>query len=107
MIERNKLQARYMKKPIQDKKEDMANVLGALKSVRELKTQMHREIDKLEREKKNRDQGKDDDKKVVVNEKEAYLQEISEKTMFDEVYKNQVKLIELKEREERERRVEE
>mmetsp|Transcript_42923 Transcript_42923/g.41271 ORF Transcript_42923/g.41271 Transcript_42923/m.41271 type:complete len:124 (+) Transcript_42923:793-1164(+) len=107
MIERNKLQARFMNKPISDKKEDMLNVCGALKSVKEMKTQMLREIDKIEKEKKTHSDGKDDNKKVVVNEKEAYLQEISQKTWFDEVYKNQVKIIEEKEKQDRQDKIDE
>jgi len=39
--------------------------------------------------------------------KEVFLQDISQKTMFDEVYKNQIKIIEDKEKEVKFRKIEE
>ena len=69
-----------------------------------MKRQMMKDMDSIDKRKGHVDQGKTDYKKVVGNEKEAYLQEVSQKTMFDEVYKNQIKIIEEKEKEQQQRR---
>ena len=49
---------------------------------------MLREIARYDKIKKETNTGNDDQKKVVTNIKEGFLEEIFQNTMFDEVYKN-------------------
>lgn len=107
IIERDKLMILYMKQPIENKKADMQQILNSVLSVRALKNKMQREITRFEKFKRLNVETADNRKKITDNLKEMFLQDISQKTMFDEVYKNQVKLIEDKEKELRLRKVEE
>lgn len=95
-----------MKQPIQNKKEDMKNILNSLKSVAELKKQMLKEIDKVKENKKDTDVATEAYKKTIVNVKEGYMNSICEKVMFDEVYKKQIKIIEDKEKEDKNKKLE-
>lgn len=76
-------------------------------SIKQLKNKMQKEITKFEKFKKLNVDDAENKKKIVDNLKEMYLKDISEKTMFDEVYKNQIKIIEDKEKEMRLKKIEE
>lgn len=60
---------------------------------------MLKEISKYEQSQKETIDGVDDKFKTKENMKEVYVSDICQKTMFDEVYKNQMKIIEDKEKE--------
>jgi uncharacterized protein YeeX (DUF496 family) len=57
-------------------------------SVKALKATMHRQISKVDRGNRLTTDVATDKKKITDNMKEVFLQDISSKTMFDEVYKN-------------------
>lgn len=107
IIERDKLMILYMKQPIENKKADMQQILNSMLSVRALKVKMQKEITRFEKFKRLSLEKAENKKKITDNLKEMFLQDISQKTMFDEVYKNQVKQIEDREKELRLKKVEE
>ena len=107
IIERDKLMILYMRQPIEHKKADMQQILNSVLSVRALKNKMQREITRFEKFKRVNLETAETRKKITDNLKEMFLQDISQKTMFDEVYKNQVKQIEDKEKELKLRKVDE
>jgi uncharacterized protein with von Willebrand factor type A (vWA) domain len=51
---------------------------------------MQREITRFDKGKKSTLTGVENLKKITENMKEQYLSDISQKTMFDEVYRNQI-----------------
>jgi hypothetical protein len=62
--------------------------MNSIVSIKQLKATMLKEISNHELTKKGANDGVEDNKKTILNVKESYLQDISQKTMFDEVYKN-------------------
>eukprot|EP00347_Sterkiella_histriomuscorum_P024380 403331322 len=99
IISRDKLLILDMKQPIDTKKQDMQHILNSIISIKALKNKMQKEITRFEKFKKLQLDDADNKKKIADNMKEMFLQDISQKTMFDEVYKNQIKIIEDKEKE--------
>ncbi len=84
----------------------MKNILNSLKSVTELKKQMMREIDKVKENKKETDVAKDDYEKTFVKVKKVCMRSINEKFLFDEVFKKQIKINENKEKEDKNKKLE-
>lgn len=62
---------------------------------------MQREITRFDRGKKGTQEDVGNLKKITENMKEQYLSDISQKTMFDEVYKNQIQIIQERENKDR------
>lgn len=65
------------------------------------------EMIKLDKGRKDCEDAMEDEKKVVKEDKNQMLVDISSKTLFDEVYKKQQKIIEDKEREIKKKKQEE
>ena len=87
MIERDKLEIRCSKMPIQQKKQDIEQIKNSIKGVKELQANMLKEISKYEQSQKETNEEVDDRYKIKENVKEVYVQDLCQKTMFDEVYK--------------------
>ena len=62
---------------------------------------------RYEKEKKDAEDGVEEEKKAVVQVKDNMLEDISSKTLFDEVYKKQEKIIQDKEKEMKQKKQEE
>lgn len=68
---------------------------------------MFREINSLEKRNKITNDTNDNKKQLSDNMKDMLLSEISSKACFDEVYRNQIKIIEEKEKEHKQKKQEE
>lgn len=67
---------------------------------------MVREVTKDEKGKEGTSDKQEDKRKVVTMLKDQFMFDIGYKTMFEEVYKNQLKIIEDKERESKQKKLE-
>jgi septal ring factor EnvC (AmiA/AmiB activator) len=76
MIQRNKLQIRFMKQPIASKKEDIQNIEQSLISVAELKATMMKEIDRIEKRREKTNDGAEDEMKIIANVMDLYLNQL-------------------------------
>jgi hypothetical protein len=74
-------------------------VLNSVLSVRQLKAGMYKEISKLERINRATTYKQEENKELTENYKEDYLQDVAFNTIFSEVCKNQLQIIEDKEKE--------
>jgi hypothetical protein len=101
-MDRDKEDVRYYKKPINERLADIKNVDNAIASIRELKKTITADICKFERIEQTTTEGKEDNKKVAILSKENLFQDFSHKTMFEEVYKHSIMIIDKKKEEVRE-----
>ena len=104
MIERDKLNILYMKQPIQEKKADMEKILNSVLSVKALKTAMLKQVSKIERVNRRTNEDANDRALITESVKNDLIEDMYWNTIFDGVCENQMKIIEDKEKEEKQRR---